>query len=150
MLSFSVNGTFHTHLCITYPYWYTHLDWLGLLWWERQFPFLPRVIGVLYISSWRLDPKFVSLHSQKNSFFLAGNNFKISFAEWLHPLSQGKSTGPCAFRLQESLSHFIWFKWFVVSRLYLHCSSSFYIYAKYQTSLSITASWILHSILSLK
>lgn len=114
------------------------LNWLGPIQWERQLSFFLCVIRVLCISSWMLGPKFISLHSQNNSSFLAGNNFKMSFAERLHPLSQGKnSTRTCAFTVQECLSHCIWFKWFVVSGLYLYCSSSFYLQNIGQAFLSL-------------
>lgn len=118
--------------------------------WERQLSFFLCGIRVLCISSWMLGPKFISLHSQKNSSFLAGSNFKMSFkGDFIHLPKEKITTGTCAFTLQECHSHSIWFKWFVVSRLYLYCSSSFYIYGKYWTSLSLTASRILHITLSL-
>lgn len=104
------------------------------------------VLLVVCFSSRMLGPKFITLHSQKKkSSFLVGNNLKMLFAEWLHPLSGGKNTtGTYAFTLPEC--HSIWLKWFVVCRLYLYCCSSFYIRAKYWTNLYLTVSWILCTI----
>lgn len=118
-----------THICALHPL--TDLspapgvDW-GSFDERGQLLFLLCVIRVVCFSSRMLGPKFITLHSQKNSSFSVGNNFKMLFAEQLHPLSEGKNTmGTYAFTLQEC--HSIWFKWFVVSRLYLHCYSSFHI-----------------------
>lgn len=100
-----------------------------------------------FMNSW--NQIYISAISN-NSSLSAGNNFIMSFAEWLHPLSQAKNTiSICASTLHKCLSHHLWIKWFLIFRLYVYCSSSFYIHAEYWTILPLTASWILHNVLSL-
>lgn len=125
-------------------------SWLSLIQWERQLSFHPLCYdSALYqfMNSW--NQIYISAISN-NSSLSAGNNFIMSFAEWLHPLSQAKNTiSICASTLHKCLSHHLWIKWFLIFRLYVYCSSSFYIHAEYWTILPLTASWILHNVLSL-